>query len=657
MSPLDTPINDRYRLIRKLGEGGMGEVYLAEDLTMQRQVAIKFIRGALGDPDSYTRLLQHFQQEARTLAKLSHPNIVHVYDFGDFDGRPYLVMEYLPGGSLAERMGAPLPWQEACKLAATVAKALAFAHSEGVLHRDIKPSNILFTKSGEPMVSDFGLAHLMDPGGEGDSSYSVSLIGGAQPVGTPAYMAPEQWSGKATEQSDIYSLGVVLFQMLTGQVPYPGKTPGEVVTSTMMNPLPQPRALNVNIPKKLEIIVQRALARDPGKRFSSMEEFTRVLFRLDKESPAAESSRQFSFKLPVNKVPLEKPKESTLESEKLVQITESETPAISKRKLVFFIIAGIAVLAFLIIGVTKHWFVSPAATQSPPIIVSTTVPTQLTTNTTAPTETAQPPTPTSLPPTPTSTPGIGSTMQGVDGMTLVYVPGGTFLMGSPDGVGDSNEHPQHQVTLDGFWIDLTEVTNEKFAVFLNRNDKGNFTEGGATWLDAGDSDARIYNSGGEWQVKSGYEDHPVTEVTWYGANAYCLWADRQLPTEAQWEYAARGSDGSTYPWGNDSRSCDLANYSGCNGDTQPVGSHTAGKSWVGAFDLAGNVWEWVRDVCANYSSDSVTNPVILSGGVAKVLRGGSWFDYEFDIRSANRSSNFPTYSYVSNGFRCLLPLQ
>lgn len=256
----------------------------------------------------------------------------------------------------------------------------------------------------------------------------------------------------------------------------------------------------------------------------------------------------------------------------------------------------------------------------------------------------------------TSTPilGVGSLMiSEVDGMEMVYVPAGTFLMGSTSDDPDANadEFPQHEVYLDAFWIDRTEVTNAMYAVFLNL--KGNQLEDGKTWLDADDGDARIKLSGGEWQAQSGYENHPVGEVTWYGAEAYCEWAGRRLPTEAEWEKAARGDDGRTYPWG-EGIDCDHAQYNACPGDTIPVGSKTSGISPYGALDMAGNVWEWVADryYTDYYEESPRENPLGPISGGYRVLRGGLWFSPPSHVRASDRGRLNPKEAYIYAGFRC-----
>ena len=235
-------------------------------------------------------------------------------------------------------------------------------------------------------------------------------------------------------------------------------------------------------------------------------------------------------------------------------------------------------------------------------------------------------------------------------MEMVYVPAGSFMMGREDGLED--QQPVHEVYLDAYWMDRTEVTNAMFAAFLN--EEGNQREGEATWLDAEDMDVRIRLMNGDWAVLYGYEDHPVTEVSWYGALAYCDWAERRLPSEAEWENAARGEDGRRYPWGNDNITCDRANFIGCQGGTSVVGTHPTGASLYGVMDMAGNVWEWVADWYAEdaYSHSSETNPTGPLLGTTHVLRGGSWALSRYSFHLAVRRSEDPGFADSHLGFRC-----
>jgi formylglycine-generating enzyme required for sulfatase activity len=254
-------------------------------------------------------------------------------------------------------------------------------------------------------------------------------------------------------------------------------------------------------------------------------------------------------------------------------------------------------------------------------------------------------------------PGGGRTSP-KDDMPLVHVPAGEFLMGSTDQDpgADSDEKPQHSVFLDAFWIGQTEVTNAMFAAFLN--EMGNQVEENAVWYNAAASEAPIVQSQeGEWRPRPGLEDHPVTFVTWYAASAYCTWAGGRLPSEAEWEKAARGADGRIFPWG-DEIDCSQANYLDCQAaGALPAGSYPAGASPYNALDMTGNVWEWVADWHATdyYASSPSENPPGPETGLARVVRGGSFLFDAKHARAANRRSDGPLITKPDYGFRCVFP--
>jgi formylglycine-generating enzyme required for sulfatase activity len=239
-----------------------------------------------------------------------------------------------------------------------------------------------------------------------------------------------------------------------------------------------------------------------------------------------------------------------------------------------------------------------------------------------------------------------------DGMKLFYVPAGEFLMGSTQGNPDSA--PLHTVMLDGFWLDGNEVTNAMYANFLNI--VGNKIEGGSEWLDARPQAAQIFAEGSGWQVQPGRENHPITGVSWYGAKAYCEWSGRRLPTEAEWEYAARGTDERQYPWGNDNLTCTQAHYFGCGEGTIAAGGLPSGVSPFGIFDMAGNVAEWVTDRYASdyYQSSPLQNPTGPANGYYRVIRGGSWLNTYLAIRTTHRAWAGADEHAAAVGFRCAL---
>jgi serine/threonine protein kinase len=260
----------RYHLVEQLGEGGMAAVYKAYDRRLDRYVAIKVIISGQQDSKEF---LKRFHREAQALAKLSHTNIVKVYDYGDENGLPYLVMEYLPGGTLKNQMtGKPMPYLEAARLLAPVARALESSHQMDIIHRDVKPANILFNPSGQPMLSDFGIAKMLT------SDESTALTGMGVGIGTPEYMAPEQGQGLPIDsRADIYALGVVLYELVTGRKPFRADTPMAVIVKHMTEPLPRPRSFAVAIPEEVESIIFKAMAKDPKMRYQTMGEFAAAL--------------------------------------------------------------------------------------------------------------------------------------------------------------------------------------------------------------------------------------------------------------------------------------------------------------------------------------------------------------------------------------------
>jgi serine/threonine-protein kinase len=256
-------------LLAIAGQGGMGTVYRAEQASPRRIVAVKVLSQATASPDK----LAAFQHEAETIARLEHPGILPVYGFGEADGRPYLVLRYLSGGSVAAliRKG-PIAAGQAARWTRSMAEALAFAHAHGLVHRDVKPSNMLLDEAGNAYLTDFGIAAASDAAGNGPSSGSATAIGSA------AYMSPEQGSGRPTDQrSDLYSLAVSLFEMVTGQPPYTAETPLGVIVRHINDPIPSARALNPDVPRALDAFIQRGMAKNPAGRPQTAAEFVRLL--------------------------------------------------------------------------------------------------------------------------------------------------------------------------------------------------------------------------------------------------------------------------------------------------------------------------------------------------------------------------------------------
>ena len=665
----------RYHILEQLGEGGMATVYKARDINLERDVAVKVIRAESFGSAMLERILKRFEREAKSLARLTHPNIVPILDYGETNGAPYLVMPYLPGGTLKGRMKIPIPYREAVQMLIPIAQALVHAHQQTIIHRDIKPSNILITRTGEPMLSDFGISKILD------SEETRDLTSTGVGIGTPEYMAPEQGMGQADERSDIYALGVVLYEMITGRIPFRADTPMAVLLKKSQEAMPRPKQFVPNLPDSVENVLIKALARDPNNRYQSMQEFLNALGRLLRDETATMAMPQA-------------PTQTGLSSTKI------STNAKSNLKWVIAGAGGLLFLAMCGIGLfaVAKLISSPTPageTQFVPADVTVTSPAAWTEEPVVPpvidVTVAPPPQPVI---TPSETPGLAPGQ--TDQAEMMYISEGQFLMGSDAGAtnnfckennsncdGFADASPQHTVFLNAFWIDKYEVTNSMFEKFVSATNYKTDAEGdgyGEVWRGGGsvvEDSQKI--KGADWRHPTGpessifgLENHPVVQVSWEDARSYCQWAGRRLPTEAEWEMAARGNSASYFPWGS-KFNCQLGNYddeqnidsfilengsANCDGfaRTAPVGSFSQGQSPYGLFDMSGNVWEWVADWYDKnfYSYSPSANPVGPSNGTMRVYRGGSWFSEMKYLYIPFRQANPPSYRDDITGFRCAM---
>ena len=254
-------------MVEGIGRGGMASVFKARDPKLERYVAIKVI------PSYHTQdptFIERFRQEAQAVARLNHPNIIQVHDFGEDKGFSYIVMELMTGRTLLEDPGEKVPFDELLELVGPIASALDYAHRQGIAHRDIKPSNVLLDEEGNPKLADFGLARLMQQ--------SAGLTRGPSVLGTPEYMAPEQALGKpADEKSDIYALGIMVYQMLLGRTPFQKETPLETLMAHIHEEVPAPTSLDADLDPRIESVLLRVLAKEPGDRFPTAVAFAEAL--------------------------------------------------------------------------------------------------------------------------------------------------------------------------------------------------------------------------------------------------------------------------------------------------------------------------------------------------------------------------------------------
>jgi serine/threonine-protein kinase len=274
----------RFQIVSPLGQGGMATVYKAFQPALDRYVALKLLRaGIVDEPEQRER----FEREAKAIARLRHPSIVQVFDFDTVEGQSFLVMEFIDGGTLKNRMtelssaGKRLPRGDVGRIVGEIADALDTAHHLGIVHRDVKPSNVLMSRSGRAIMADFGIARILASSGQTQTGVGV---------GTPEYMSPEQGEGlPVDQQSDIYSLGVMAYELLTGRVPFRADTPLAVVLAHVRDPLPLPSTIDPTIGEDVERVLLKAMAKTPSERYATAGDFAQALSTALSAGPATGS--------------------------------------------------------------------------------------------------------------------------------------------------------------------------------------------------------------------------------------------------------------------------------------------------------------------------------------------------------------------------------
>jgi len=645
----------QYRIVAPLGEGGMAAVYKAYQQTMDRYVALKILpRHFAADPEFVGR----FEQEAKIIAKLQHVHILPVHDYGTSEGYTYIVMPFVETGTLDDLLqGEPLPQEQIRKIISQVGEALHHAHSQGLVHRDVKPSNILIDQDGNCLLTDFGITKVV----EGTAKFTQT---GAI-IGTPAYMSPEQIMGETLDgRSDIYSLGIILYQLATGRAPYRAETPPAIFVKHLHDPLPPPRKFNQDLPESVERVILKALAKDPKDRYSNATELVNAIHGAASEvvtdqtvvEPFVPTPPPTLVEDPAIQRQFEQP--STVDRDASLRPLEAqpaekvEATQAKPFRWVFFGGGGalVVVAAYLVIrgvlglgGGTQGEDATslPKATSVPTTQVAELAPT----STSAATQDLS---------TPEGLEGGTITINGVDGAEMVYIPEGEFTMGSDPSEGYDfcidfppasgvecktswfeKESPPHDIYLSAFWIHRTEVTIAQYWQCVN-----------AGVCDPMDQRGRS-------------TDHPVSNVTYDQARSYCQWTGLDLPTEAQWEKAARGTTNRSWPWGSDRPTVSLVNTMENEFDnTVPVGTYPQGASFYGLVDMAGNVWEmaldWFREdfYMSPVARDADTQGPPSSPDGFRVLKGSGYVGDFNDARISNRLPVYPTYADYHVGFRC-----
>ncbi len=617
--PVGAVLQGRYKVVGVLGQGGMGAVYLVEDQQLfGKQWALKEMQDTFTNPKDRKQARELFEQEAQLLAKLSHPNLPQISGFFTENGRHYLLMEYVEGQTLEEILNSAagfLPAQQVIDWAVQICDVLEYLHTQKpkpIIFRDMKPANVMLTPQGRIKLIDFGIARLFDPM-KGTDTIAM---------GTPGYAAPEQYGGKGgtDPRTDIYSLGATLHHLITKRDPR-----REPPFSFHQAP---PRILNPQCPTQLEGVIMRAVDHDKGKRFASAKDMKRAL-SAPPAPPAVQaappSSTIWSFVLGVTMIVI------GITVVLPVGVTVA-IPWIRYQRGVMFLNAGEWAKARTYLEqldfsykdareLIKESYYRPgvayfdAGEWQKAWAELRQIDDYKDANEKCPIAQQK-----------------WQEMLPEDIKQMIEIPAGEFIMGSEDG--EDDEKPAHAVYLDAFKIDKYEVTNVQYQACVT-------AEACQAQQSSDDGTTNDY--------------YPVTDVTWEQASAYCAWVGKRLPTEAEWEKAARGTDERMYPWGNDIN-CEQAYYISCDGHLAIVGSYPAGASPYGVMDMAGNAMEWVADWYDDdyYAYAPARNPMGPANGGYKVVRSGLWsHSYNNSARAANREAYAPTTSNGRIGFRCV----
>lgn len=663
----------QFRVEKHLASTGMSDVYRVWDMNRNVPLAMKVLRGDLEEDPS---LLRSFKREAQALKKLNHPNIVPFYGLYQEDDLYFLLELFIEGPNLKDILSRlsnrMMPIVDTLIVMKPLCSALGYAHMNDVVHCDIKPGNVMVDRGGMIYLTDFGIARHSDS--------SVTTNAGA---GTAAYMAPEQiLEDPLSSATDVYAMGIMVYEMLAGRRPFRGDdekiiNTGRTTEERLRNAHlriepPDPRRFGADLSDEQVQVILKALNKRPNDRYQTPQEFFEALCAASRSLPEMIPG-WYGGANGISNISVDHYQDPPIVKQHYNQVSPSEKLRHNQvPKWVFGLIGFVVIGLFILI-------IKPGGSKPLPDETKATAEevTEILTIQSVSEATSTIPATISLP---SDEPlGIGSTkISPKDEMVMVYIPAGEFLMGSDpnvDSQAKADEKPQHLVNLDAFWIDKTEVTNSMFSKFVSESNYVTDAEKqGTSWIFTGPEWENINNVDwlhpqGQNSNIDGLENHPVVHVSWNDAVAYCLWAGRNLPSEAEWEKAARGTDGRIYPWGNKEPTSELTNLADINlpakwadsslNDnykfTSPVGNYPSGVSPYGALDMAGNVWEWVNDwYDKNYYTQGIdTNPEGPSSGKVRVQRGGSW-DTKWDyLRSAYRGSYIPTNTNSITGFRCV----
>jgi len=639
---LTSVLGDKYRILCLIGGGGMAQVYLARHRFHGGLFAIKVLAEQLAQDAS---IVSRFEREARMAASLgSHPNIVPIFDIGEGLGLYFLVMQFIAGEDMAGflRREGKLTLADAANVIAQTAEALSCAEGKRIVHRDLKPANMLLDESGRIKLLDFGISRIHDA--------ADGLTRPGESMGTPFYMSPEQIRGEVCDvRSDLYSLGVVFFELLTGQRPFYNEVTSAVLLAHLMTEPPSLLTLDPALAPACDAMVQKLMAKRPEDRFQSTAELLELLRSYGATTgpgrlrPSVDSALRASIEQ-AEQVPLDAHTGAGASVTRVSSANGSGTVAGLK---VENLGAGVAPevagsgVQISGTGVAPAPEVASApdaaqAERSPaepevsgnakrksrlPIwiavgaIIAITAVAAVVYQTHSATNATQPvaaPKPT-LPQTYSDTHG-----------KMLLVSQGPFAFGSAD------DHSARNIVLPDFYIDETEVSNAEYRQFCQAT--------GHSPPQSADYATHL--------------EYPVTTVSYDDAASYAAWAGRRLPTEEEWEKAARGTDDRIFPWGNTPWTENVPNH------LEPVGSDSSRRSPYGAYNMAGNVWEWTASPYTPTAEENDHMKQLLKGqsfsAEWRIIKGGSFgpgTSEDFDLTRHRGLPSDGRSPWI--GFRCV----
>lgn len=561
LAQLEALLGEKYQVLRRIGGGGMAQVFLARHRGHGGAFAVKVLAEFLAqDP----LIVARFEQEARTAASLSgHPNIVPIFDIGQGDGLHYIIMQFVSGEDMASwlRRNGKLAPADAANVIAQTAEALIWAEQKHVVHRDLKPANMLLDTNGRITILDFGIARAAD--------FADGLTRPGESVGTPYYMSPEQIRGQPCDaRSDLYALGVVFFELLSGRRPFEQESVTAIQMAHLTEEPPSLLSIESSLPEVCGQIVGKLMQKRPEDRYQSPKQLLEELQSLGASSGPGVLRPELNMDLEQE---LRKPLTATVTPVTGTPVAGTPTSVLPARSSV----------ARARTPVPAASAAMPVAASSPSVAVQTPPPAI------APTPVSVPapaePVPAPAPRKTSRAPWIAAALavivaaavlavffipvhppavlQDPGGSRMLLVPAGNFIFGDN---APGSPHPSQTKWLPDFYVDETEVSNAQYRGFV-------------------DATHRAAPVSPDYATQP---DLPVANVSYDDAAAYAAWAHKELPTEEQWEKAARGTDGRPYPWGQE------AWTNGIPTTLQPVDSSPDRKSPYGALNMAGNVFEW-----------------------------------------------------------------